>query len=46
MGAFLTIAVVLIGVYAVIKAVRKRKLPSNNYTPFDDITNGKVDKDN
>ncbi|WP_223701758.1 hypothetical protein [Sutcliffiella deserti] len=37
--------VVLVVGFSIFKAIRKRKLPSNNYTPFDDITMGKSDKE-
>lgn len=44
--AYFFIAFVVLAVgFSIFKAVRKRKLPSNNYTPFDDITMGKADKD-
>lgn len=36
--------VVLVVGFSIIKAIRKRKLPSNNYTPFDDITMGKSEE--
>lgn len=40
------IAFVVFGVsFSIFKTIRKRKLPSNNYTPFDDITMGKSDKE-
>ncbi|MGM0837994.1 MAG: hypothetical protein ACQEV7_17800 [Bacillota bacterium] len=43
--AYLFIAFLVLAVgYSIFKAIRKRKLPSNNYTPFDDITMGKSDK--
>ncbi|MEH7387190.1 FeoB-associated Cys-rich membrane protein [Bacillus sp. JJ1521] len=28
---------------SIFKAIRKKKLPSNNYTPFDDITEGRTE---
>ncbi len=40
-SAIIVVAVVLM----IIKIIRKRKLPSNNYTPFDDITEGKTGND-
>ncbi|WP_156324621.1 FeoB-associated Cys-rich membrane protein [Bacillus sp. FJAT-27245] len=44
--AYLFIAIVVLVVGTVIfKMIRNRKLPSNNYTPFDDLTTGKVDKE-
>lgn len=44
--AYFFIAFVVLAVgFSIFKAVRKRKLPSNNYTPFDSITMGKSDKD-
>jgi hypothetical protein len=45
MGYVIT-AIVLIAVfYSIYKVIRYGKLPSNNYTPFDDLTEGKADKD-
>ncbi|WP_239582787.1 DUF3951 domain-containing protein [Bacillus tianshenii] len=41
---FIGFIVLAVG-FAIFKVIRKRKLPSNNYTPFDDITMGKSDKD-
>ncbi|MED4456340.1 DUF3951 domain-containing protein [Metabacillus fastidiosus] len=44
--AYLFIAIVVLTIaYIVFKAIKKRKLPSNEYTPFDDITSGKSKKD-
>lgn len=44
--AYFIIAIIVFAVgFSIFKALRKRKLPSNNYTPFDDITMGKADKD-
>lgn len=31
--------------YSIYKIFQKGKLPSNKYTPFDDLTEGKADKD-
>ncbi|MBN8191856.1 hypothetical protein JI667_06795 [Bacillus sp. NTK074B] len=28
--------------FIIYRAIRRKKLPSNHYTPFDDILNGKV----
>jgi len=43
---FFLIAVVLVVVlFSVIKIIKKGKLPSNEYTPFDDLTEGNSDKD-
>lgn len=33
---------IAIPAFIFIKAIRKKKLPSNHYTPLDDILNGKV----
>jgi hypothetical protein len=33
---------IAIPAFIFIKAIRKKKLPSNQYTPLDDILNGKV----
>lgn len=44
--AYLFTAIVVFAVgYSIFKAIKKRKLPGNNYTPFDDITTGKSEKD-
>lgn len=44
--AYIFIAVVVFAVsFAIVKAIRKRRLPSNNYTPFDDLEMGRSDKD-
>ncbi len=45
MAYFFTGVLVFTIGFAVFKAIRKRKLPSNEYTPFDDITSGKSEKD-
>jgi hypothetical protein len=46
MMAYFFIAFVVLAVgFSIYKVIRKRKFPSNNYTPFDDITMGKSDKD-
>ncbi len=37
--------VVFVVCFSIFKAIKKRRLPSNNYTPFDDIERGKADKD-
>ncbi|WP_417897707.1 hypothetical protein ABN702_15625 [Bacillus haimaensis] len=41
---FIAFVVLAIG-FSIIKPVKKRKLPSNHYTPFDEIAIGKSDKD-
>ncbi|WP_160118438.1 hypothetical protein [Bacillus sp. V59.32b] len=41
---FNAIVVFAVG-YSIFKMIRTRKLPSNNYTPYDDITMGKSEKD-
>ncbi|WP_176483701.1 MULTISPECIES: hypothetical protein [Bacillus] len=33
--------IVIVLLYSFWKVKKKRKLPSNNYTPFDDITEGR-----
>ncbi|WP_339148525.1 MULTISPECIES: hypothetical protein [unclassified Sutcliffiella] len=44
--AYIFIGVVVFAVsFSIIKAIKKRKLPSNNYTPFEDIEMGRSDKD-
>lgn len=44
--AYLLIAVVVLVVGMItFKKIRKGKLPSNSYTPYDDITTGKKDKE-
>ncbi|WP_449537673.1 FeoB-associated Cys-rich membrane protein [Ferdinandcohnia sp. Marseille-Q9671] len=40
---FLAIVVGVVS-FSVIKLVRKKRLPSNTYTPFDDMTMGKRDE--
>ncbi|MFT9596836.1 hypothetical protein LC048_17190 [Mesobacillus subterraneus] len=45
MGYILTAIVLSVVFYSIYKIITSGKLPSNNYTPFDDITEGKVDKD-
>ncbi|WP_158587395.1 hypothetical protein [Neobacillus notoginsengisoli] len=40
---FIAVVVICVGV-ALYKAKSKRKFPSNDYTPFDDITSGRSDK--
>ncbi|MEH7887323.1 hypothetical protein V7654_23860 [Bacillus sp. JJ1609] len=45
MGYFLIAVVLLVVFYSVFKIIKKGKLPSNEYTPFDDLTEGKSDKD-
>ncbi|MEH7121894.1 hypothetical protein V7127_01470 [Bacillus sp. JJ1773] len=40
-SAIIVLAVVLM----IFKVIRNRKLPSNNYTPFDDIAEGKSGED-
>ncbi|MGG4505451.1 hypothetical protein ABEP00_06945 [Heyndrickxia sporothermodurans] len=42
---FIFFVVLIVGLI-IVKAVRKRKLPNNHYTPYDDITIGKSDRDN
>lgn len=43
---YVLLSIVLIVVfYSIYKIVKKGKLPSNEYTPFDDLTEGKTDKD-
>lgn len=43
----LLVGVVFVGLISLIvfRAIRMKKLPENNYTPFDDITEGRVDSD-
>ncbi|MFB7303211.1 hypothetical protein [Heyndrickxia sporothermodurans] len=41
---FIFFIVLIVGMI-IVKAMRKRKLPSNRYTPFDDIISGKSEKD-
>jgi hypothetical protein len=44
--AYIFIGVVVFAVsFSIIKAIKKRKLPSNNYTPFEDIEMGRSDRD-
>ena len=45
MGYILTAIVLSVVFYSIYKIITSGKLPSNNYTPFDDLTEGKVDKD-
>lgn len=41
---FTVIVVFAVGC-SIFKAIRKQKLPTNSYTPFDNITTGKSEKD-
>lgn len=45
MGYILIAIVLSIVFYSIYKIITSGKLPSNNYTPFDDIAEGKVEKD-
>lgn len=45
MGYILTAIVLSIVFYSIYKIITSGKLPSNKYTPFDDLVEGKVDKD-
>jgi hypothetical protein len=45
MGYIFTAIILFAVFYSIYKVIRSGKLPSNNYTPFDDIAEGKVDKD-
>ncbi|MEH7346688.1 hypothetical protein V7122_22835 [Bacillus sp. JJ1532] len=44
--AYIFSAIIMLALaFTIYKITRKRKLPSNNYTPFDDITEGKSGED-
>ena len=45
MGYILTAIVLSVVFYSIYKIITSGKLPSNNYTPFDDLTEGKKPND-
>ena len=45
MGYVLTVIVLFVVFYLIFKIIRSGKLPSNNYTPFDDLVEGKAEKE-
>lgn len=45
MGYIFMFIVLFVVFYIIFKIIRSGNLPSNNYTPFDDLVEGKVDKD-
>ena len=45
MGYVFTAIVLIAVIYSIYKVILHGKLPSNNYTPFDDLAEGKADKD-
>jgi hypothetical protein len=45
MGYILIAIILSVVFYSIYKIITSGKLPSNNYTPFDDIAEGKVKKD-
>ncbi|CAM4118776.1 hypothetical protein [Mesobacillus thioparans] len=45
MGYVFTFIVLFVVFYLIFKVIRSGKLPSNNYTPYDDLTEGKKKDD-
>jgi hypothetical protein len=45
MGYFFTAIVLFVVFYSIFKIIRNGKLPSSNFTPFDDLTEGKKKDD-
>ncbi|WP_170169121.1 hypothetical protein [Mesobacillus subterraneus] len=42
MGYIFLFFVIAVVFYSIFKMIRSGKMPSNHYTPFDDLTEGKV----
>ncbi|MGV2940208.1 hypothetical protein AB5I83_11495 [Mesobacillus sp. LC4] len=45
MGYVFTAIVLFVVFYSIFKMIRSGKMPSNNYTPFDDLAEGKKKED-